>query len=502
MSLNCRDSNKSVWWKHDIPPVNPPHPASLSVFTSLFGQDVFYVDAAAGQDSATVAGTLADPFETISYSISRSSVGNSVLVYCQPGTYNKETWPIVGTADALTVQAMLPGSVLLTTPTAAPTHFKIMPDSGDLTLRGLSVQGAQQFIRLSGSGAVGDQIHIVLEDLNIQANTALQASVYGDAYVNIDMRMCEVKVTGAGLSLVANGRTHIKANVQRCMFTQGILCGVQAEASDPSSELELNIENTVIRDFARHAVYLESAGGASNLMLNSCNLVGNGISTSTLREAVNLVRPNATSSYPHAVLMRNILSDNGGDLRDFASMPWNYTFESNLVQDAAIAGLGGNILGNADFVGNTMVLGGRSAAWGVAPVGGLSEDYYGNIRDADGRGDIGAFEHKAFTFGTYSRAPIGGYLQMAVSGPPHQPFALFAGWSTTAGPGLQVNPLSFANPGVSTTLSSIGSWSFDYLMPSSPALAGRMSFFQIEGLLSNGLTVYSQVIPVRLVYDL
>jgi len=470
--------------------------------TTLVAQDVFYIDSTSGQDLASVTGNASSPFETLTYAVSRSSAGNSVLVHCLPGVYEKEVWPLQVTTDAMTVQAVSPGSVLFTSSTSVFANFRLVPSSGDLTLRGLSVQGGRQFVRLVGSGALGDQIHIILENMDIHAETALQVTVGGDAYVNADVRMCEIQAIDTGFAFFAHERTHVKANIQRCTIRNGTKNGVEAIASDASSELEINIENTVIRDFANHAILVESAGGASNLMLNSCNLVRNGIVSSPRKEAVSLVRPNASSSYPHAVLMRNILSDNGGDLRDFGSMPWNFTFESNLVQDQSLSGLGGNIVGDAAFVGSAMVLGARSDAWGAAPVGGLAEDYYGNIRDADGRGDIGAFEHKAFTFGVDGRAPLGDLLRMGVSGQPNQPFLLYAGWSTNPGQGLQVNPMPIANPGVSSTLDAAGAWSFDYHMPNTPAMAGRMSYFQVEGLLLNGMTAYSQVIPVLPVYDL
>jgi hypothetical protein len=179
-------------------------------------------------------------------------------------------------------------------------------------------------------------------------------------------------------------------------------------------------------------------------------------------------------------------------------MPGNFSFESNLLQDAAADGISGNLVGDPDFVGTTMIMGANSLAVGAAPLGGLGHDFNGNPRELDGLGDIGAFEHVPYNFGVDGPAFLGRTLRLAMSGPPGHAFALLAGWELSYGSTLGIVPMAGGNPGVIGQLDLDGKWTADFRLPAESWLAGSTVYFQAAGRLENGSNTLSQVVAVAL----
>lgn len=470
----------------------------LLLTTNVVSQDVFHVDPNIGHDNRLASGDATEPFKTITYAVARSAPGNSLEVLCHDGSFRRETWPIQVGLGNMTIRAINPGAVLIepgATAGAAMSNFDLSPASGDLTLHGLTVTGAQKFVRVIGGGSSGHHVNVKMEQVTVAAGTLIHVKLSGNARLNFDLRLSDVRAADSALTILAEDQAHIKVNVQRSRLHGGSDHGIHAEAIGPDAQLVLNVENTVISNFGQHGIQVIGGGGPCDLTMNSCNLVGNGVSIPG-KAAVSLVTPDPISQYPHANLFRNIFHANGGDIQDFALMPGNFSFETNLLQDTAADGIGGNIVGDPDFVGTTMIMGANSLAVGTAPLGGLGHDFNGNLRALDGRGDIGAFEHVPYNFGVDGQAFLGRTLGLAMSGPPGHTFALLAGWERSFGTTLGIVPMAGGNPGVIGQLDLNGKWTTDFRLPAKSWLAGNTVYFQAVGRLENGNNSLSQVVEI------
>lgn len=160
---------------------------------AVYGSDCLvtdlYVDVATGSNGNP--GTLSAPLKTITHALALAQ--GSMTVHVFAGTYSEgsASGPGLGIVDAVTVESYGTGTVIVAGPAALDAGYSYgfsIADSG--TLRGVTIQGYDEPIAVSGSGSA------LLDSVNTVNNTSYISLTGTGTLTAVDSQLGPVGVAG------------------------------------------------------------------------------------------------------------------------------------------------------------------------------------------------------------------------------------------------------------------------------------------------------------------
>lgn len=466
----------------------------LGASAPLAAQDLFWVDAGSGVDSPARDGSETEPFRTLTYALGRQSAGRSLEVVLRRGLYFDESWPVFVGPDPLTIRGDEAGAPYVFGFGTSFENFVLDSAAGDFTLKGLTLVGAQNVVMVERDAAAVESLEVVLDRVSVLGGLLVNARVQDDAELFVDVRRSWFRGADTGLKLAAYDDGQIRAEVRRSRIFRPTF-GIFAR-SYGSATVDVFVENSIISQCLRQAVYLQSAGGPAHVELLHCNLARNGAGWMPPLAAIKILTPSPGASVPTMDIRRSILWSNGKDIAGYPQVAANLSFETNLVEDAALIGVGGNFAGPPDWLaGPFALLPGSSAIGAGSP--GTAVDFHGRPRGGTAS-DLGAMEHQRYTLNLDAGTWVGHGQEFVVTGDPNTAYAVYAGFERSAGPGLGVRPFVAGNPLLRGRLDATGVAERLVLWPVADEFRGRRFFLQVVGKDAAGVLHFSEVVAVNL----
>ncbi|MBL8899621.1 MAG: DUF1565 domain-containing protein [Planctomycetes bacterium] len=447
------------------------------------------IDPALGVD-APGRGSSAAPLRTMSYAARLAAVlgvGDFVL---RPGRYDNasgEVFPIV--LPPLCVVRRDPGSDLdprpveIATPLALTTAFLLQSALPiDARFERLEIRGGTYRAIQILPGAAKLMSRVLVQRCELGCSRGVATQVLQGAQLELVIEECAIASPEVGvLANVADPGSSLDLRIDRTRV-EGAIRGLQLDASN-NGAIDAAVRAAILRRCSTEAVRCSSAtSGAISSRFEHVLFAEVGVrviggNLAAFQDAVgNLGIPGRHT------LVNCLFVGNRGDVqatRGFGS----FIFGANLVEQANLVGLGGNVLGTARFASDAS---GRLAEGSPGLDLGRAADVT-LARDLDdlprldlssGAPDVGPFERHFGAVPPRTRdAAIAGRIariDFVVQGPAQTPCALLFGLPipTGFGPGLLHLSPPFVELGVAGVLDASGTQSLTLSFPDPGGLAG------------------------------
>jgi hypothetical protein len=452
-------------------------------------QTLVYVDAAAGDD-VNGSGSAQSPYRTLTRAIGRAATLADPIVRLRAGTYDRahgEAFPLQLPARCTvegdpTTRAGDSLAVKLVSDFGVGATFTLGgPGRHDVTLRGLRLAGGQYHgVQAATSGG---SLALTITGCEVTHSRAVAVLAQAGATVRVALSDCQLDGVDAPLVLQSMAASTLDASLDRCRLRNGLNAGIVAESTGPST-LTLAVVNTWL-----HLQHKNGIAAFSNS--------GGQITASLEHVLFHDIGNRSVGGKPGAVL--DVLGPSGNQPRWTiantifyqckADTPvWlvpAYTFRTNLVQQADLIGLGGNLVGSPIFeddsreryrprLGSPVIDRGSASA--------VIADLDGKPRgDRWGTPDIGPYEfHVCATWVEQTvHADGSATIHHGAHGPPSSAAVMFVAgarrplpWFNTVHLDGPILPLFAAN------CDSLGLLSFRWTLPAQLVPVGTEVWFQ------------------------
>jgi len=460
---------------------------------------VLYVDPVGGQDTS-LGGGPTNPLKTITFAVTRYAGKPSTLdLRLLPGQYDPasgESFPIVLPPRAA-VKGVKPGSVNVKKTSMQLTTVFSATDAEDLRFEDLQIGSPDRGVQCTNNP--GKNLTLALVRVRMGNSR--------DLAVNVNGSIAAVTLVGCDLG---GGDTGVRANVQgggtaNLTIDRSIIRkvwhGVSLNATGQGSTIASVIRNTLFNAPGVNGVLSQAnQGGQITSWIEGAVFYKCGGATIPNRgKGLNDVWDSQSTPPRHGVA-NSAFFQNGTDMPAYA--PANYLLKKNLVQDANLVGIGGNITGDPRFLDasrddfrlkhdSPCRDRGDNAAVTAAV------DFDGDPRiDPGALGgkaivDIGAHEYYPFLLtATPEPARLGFMLRVRFVGPPGALafLGLGSGVDPAAPFGNRFRLLGFQNATIVGPVGNDHTLPLAFPVPQQPTLVGLVLYWQAAFAHPGGLT--------------
>ncbi|MEZ5990222.1 MAG: DUF1565 domain-containing protein [Planctomycetota bacterium] len=404
-----------------------------------------WVDARVGDD-AKGTGTATAPWRTLTRAVAANGARLDTTFRLRPGRYDEalgEAYPIVLPARC-TVEAdpavVPPGSVavqfgsslaltaLLRTTSAANGKVVVR----DLFLTGGMFRGVQG--NVSGQGM---SLDLTVERCRIQQSRCVAVNASSAATCLVTLRDCALTGPDTPLTFNLSQDAQAVVAVERCTVRSGLRAGLYVSVDTRSKGL-LHVVNTAVEGATKAGLLTDLRSGTLAVQLDHCLFkdIGKGVIGGSPGAIVNV----QASSWPTFSVRNTAFTSVVNEVPGINTAAFTWT--TCLVQDAALAKLGGNVQGSPTFL-----LSANAEDYRLAPgspgidrgtAGSVTDDLYGQPRGgafSPTAPDIGPAEHHDLVCHVATKPTAGSLrLELAAVGPPNTGVFLFVADGTTTTP--------------------------------------------------------------------
>ena len=466
--------------------------AAALAMPSAGAQSPLYVDAVRGSD-VTGNGSVQSPFQSLTHATAVLATAPTTTLRVRPGVYdaaNGELFPIALPAqctieaDPATVPAHS-GLVRVVTTLDLKTTFAIPPSPvvavtlRDLELSGGMFRGVQLTANLSRQNAT-----LVLERVHVTQSRCVVAHAANGAVLTLLASDCRWTGVDPPVIVTCGAGSTATVDIDRSVVRGGIGQTMLLDAQGGGSI------QTALRSCRLHAggprgVYAVSDnGGAQTVRIEHCLLEGAGVRVigGTLVGALVDSVLGSGVAVQH-VTVNSIFHQNRNDALPGTGPTW--LWGSNLVQQPALGGLGGNLIGTAAFVAAAkddwhLLPGSPGRDAGAAAHVTTMLDIDGDPR-VSGAPDLGPDEVHDMHVRAAGNARPGKQISLRTTAAAGLPFALFLGTGSVAGSfgtGRVHLAGTIVDLGVAGTTDARGVGEVAMTLPNDAALLGQVFFWQ------------------------
>ena len=471
----------------------------LASATALGAQNPLYVDPVLGVDQPGGGGPVT-PFKTLTYALTQVPSTSAGRIHLRPGTYSTlsgEVFPIAVPSQC-TIEsdpALVPAGArlaVLDTPYTAQSALELVTTSvRTTTLRNLRIQGRMLIGVELSVRATATLATLTIEDCEIAEQRPLEVNVLGNAKAVVTVLRSRLNGVDSPIAIhtrnVAGATAELQ--VERSVLIHGISAALVLDAK-VAGTIRATLRATQVRSGVRYGLLAVSGnGGAIQTRLEHClfhdhgnNVVGGGISNGAIFDRIE-----AGGLAPTHVVVNSIFAKNMTDAAAGANP--SYTWGRNVVKQASLGNLGGNVVGAPTFAKaaeNDFHLAPTSLGvdLGLAVDTTLADDFDGKPRLSAFAGaapDLGPDEVFLGATFTSDGARVGQPFALRTSWSANAPFAFFLG--TDAVPGsfgagkVHLAGQIFAT-GMQGTCAASGVGEAVLTLPNDPALAGLIVHWQ------------------------
>ncbi|MCA8957814.1 MAG: DUF1565 domain-containing protein [Planctomycetes bacterium] len=398
----------------------------------LAAQTPVFVDARRGDD-VLGNGSSARPYRTLTVAVNRSGAIVAPDFRLGSGTYDNalgEVFPIA-LPNVCTVQAdpasVVPGSFAVRFQTTLQVGNTFVVDgagSQTVVLRGLSSGGGMFRWLMVTTRGVGNQLRLWVEGCELSHSRCLAIQVLDGATGSVWVGDTRCNGPDRPVTLRTGSTSILDARLERCFIGGSIGQAVLLDAGG-QSRLDLTLTNSVVYQNGLAGVMASTSGGAIQTLINHCLFGEIGMLASG--GLVGAVVDSISGPAPRHRIGNTIFHRCKNDASNYS--PTQYTFATCLVGQVNLGGVGGNILGTAQFADEARQVfqpraGSPAIDRGTAT--GMPDDMFGHPRDS--KPDIGPFEfHNGLTWHTLGGGAGDPILRMYAQVPANAGVVFFAG---------------------------------------------------------------------------
>lgn len=458
-------------------------------------QNPLYVDPVHGVDQPG-GGSAAAPLKTLTFAVAQSP--GQTTFRLRPGTYDQssgESFPITFTSSCVIEgdPARVPpysGAVSVVAPMALTTSLAFnLAQTGTVVVRDLSFSGGM-FRALQTTVTSLTTVSLVVHRCQISQSRCVVMNVATAALGTLAIVDCELSGPDTPV-IVAVGAPDSRATVliDRSVVRNGLRAGVYLDASLGGS-IDAFLRASRVGDASLRGVHaVTDLGGLVTTTIEHCLLHDVGTRSIGANVGAIVDFTGASGLQPQHKILNSILHHNRADAPGGAGP--GYTWGTNLVSQANLVGLGGNLAGTATFVDavrNEFHLTPSSAGIDA----GNPADQSGSA-DLDGdpyldaRPDLGPDEVHFAYVGANRVAPLGAATILRSLVAPNAPFVLLLASDRVAGsfgPGLFHLAGIVVDAGFAGVCDARGAGLVTVVVPNNRSLHLRTLYWQAGTLVS------------------